>query len=225
MPSNDALNGHNDRRTRGIASRQATTVAPSLGAQVTVESRFDDAATFEFLVASGGTFFGGPDLLLDRVLDQAEAYPFMTPIFGEGVVFDADPGLDSLIDIVPFGISDHPPERTGPGIRGVIPGIGADDAVILWGGGVYNWFDPLTLLRDDNVLAQRAGRQRLGHPDVPQHDRREHQVRKFVDQSELDGQIDDAATHEMLATLRTASAGEAVRDLRLVLAQHVDADD
>ncbi len=52
---------------------QATTVAPSLGAQVTVEARFDDAATFEFLVATGGTFFGGPDLLLDRVLDQAEA--------------------------------------------------------------------------------------------------------------------------------------------------------
>ncbi len=52
---------------------QATTVAPSLGAQVTLESRFDDAATFDFLVASGGTFFGGPDLLLDRVLDQAEA--------------------------------------------------------------------------------------------------------------------------------------------------------
>jgi acyl-CoA synthetase (AMP-forming)/AMP-acid ligase II len=52
---------------------QATTVAPFLGAQVTVESRFDDAATFEFLVATGATFFGGPDLLLDRVLDQAEA--------------------------------------------------------------------------------------------------------------------------------------------------------
>ena len=27
----------------------------------------------------------------DDDLDQAEAYPFMTPIFGEGVVFDADP--------------------------------------------------------------------------------------------------------------------------------------
>ena len=52
---------------------QATTVAPSLGAQVTVESRFDDVATFDFLVETGATFFGGPDLLLDRVLDQAEA--------------------------------------------------------------------------------------------------------------------------------------------------------
>ena len=27
----------------------------------------------------------------EEVLDQAEAYPFMTPVFGEGVVFDAPP--------------------------------------------------------------------------------------------------------------------------------------
>ncbi|MCW2795785.1 cytochrome P450 [Nocardioides sp.] len=32
-------------------------------------------------------FFRAPD----SVLDQAEAYPFMTPIFGKGVVFDASP--------------------------------------------------------------------------------------------------------------------------------------
>ena len=32
-------------------------------------------------------FFRSPD----EVLDQAEAYPFMTPIFGEGVLFDAPP--------------------------------------------------------------------------------------------------------------------------------------
>jgi acyl-CoA synthetase (AMP-forming)/AMP-acid ligase II len=51
---------------------QATTVAPWLGGQVTVESRFDDVGTFDFLVETGATFFGGPDLLLDRVMDQAE---------------------------------------------------------------------------------------------------------------------------------------------------------
>jgi sterol 14-demethylase len=33
------------------------------------------------------TFFRAPD----EVLDQAAAYPFMTPIFGKGVVFDAPP--------------------------------------------------------------------------------------------------------------------------------------
>ena len=28
----------------------------------------------------------------------------------------------------------------------MLPGIGADDKIVLWGGGVYNWFDPLTLI-------------------------------------------------------------------------------
>ena len=51
---------------------QAITVAPALAGQLTIESRFDDAATFEFLMHTGGTFFGGPDLLLDRVLDEAQ---------------------------------------------------------------------------------------------------------------------------------------------------------
>jgi len=32
-------------------------------------------------------FFRAPD----ELLDQAEAYPFMTPVFGEGVIFDASP--------------------------------------------------------------------------------------------------------------------------------------
>jgi glycosyltransferase involved in cell wall biosynthesis len=89
--------------------------------------------------------------------------------------YDADPGLDSLIGVVPFGISDHPPERTAAGIRGVIPGIGPDDAVILWGGGVYNWFDPLTLLRAIDRLRARRPDVRLvflgmKHPnaDIPE---------------------------------------------------------
>ncbi len=37
--------------------------------------------------AANEAFFRAPD----AVLDQAAAYPFMTPIFGEGVVFDASP--------------------------------------------------------------------------------------------------------------------------------------
>ncbi len=73
--------------------------------------------------------------------------------------YDADPGLDALIDVVPFGISDDPPTRTRAAIKGVMPGVGVDDAVILWGGGVYNWFDPLTLIR-------AVDRLRVRRPDV-----------------------------------------------------------
>ncbi|MDQ1431855.1 MAG: hypothetical protein QOF40_2457 [Actinomycetota bacterium] len=52
---------------------QVITVAPLIGATAVLEDKFDTAATFEFLMETGGTFFGGPDLLLDRVLDEAAA--------------------------------------------------------------------------------------------------------------------------------------------------------
>ena len=68
-------------------------------------------------------------------------------------------GLDSLVSVVPFGIQDEAPVQKRHGIRGAVPGIGMDDKIIIWGGGVYNWFDPLTLVRAVGRLAQR-------HPDI-----------------------------------------------------------
>lgn len=71
------------------------------------------------------------------------------------VTYDADETLRSLIDVVPFGLPDEPPRRTRRAVKGVIPGIGEDDEVILWGGGIYNWFDPLSLIRAVALLAER----------------------------------------------------------------------
>jgi glycosyltransferase involved in cell wall biosynthesis len=73
-------------------------------------------------------------------------------------VYDADPTLRSLVAVVPFGLSETPPVATAPGIKGVIEGIAPDDEVILWGGGIYDWFDPLTLLHAvDKLRARRPG--------------------------------------------------------------------
>jgi len=109
--------------------------------------------------------------------------------------YDADPGLDALIDVVPFGIADAPPVRTGPGIRGVIDGIGVDDAVILWGGGVYNWFDPLTLVVAVDQLRARRPDVRLvflgmKHPnaDIPE-------MRMAVDTRRLADELGLTGTH------------------------------
>jgi glycosyltransferase involved in cell wall biosynthesis len=74
-------------------------------------------------------------------------------------VYDADHSLRALIDVVPFGVSDDVPTQTRRGIRGEVDGIGPDDKIILWGGGVYNWFDPLTLIRAVHRLSQ-------SHPEV-----------------------------------------------------------
>jgi glycosyltransferase involved in cell wall biosynthesis len=91
------------------------------------------------------------------------------------VTYDQDKTLRSLIAIVPFGISDDPPVRSAPAMKGVVPGIGLDDRVILWGGGIYNWFDPLTLIRAIDSLRHRFPDLRLyfmglrhPNPDVPQ---------------------------------------------------------
>ena len=91
------------------------------------------------------------------------------------VSYDADTTLRSLIDVAPFGISAEPPVRTKAAIKGVVDGIGVDDKVILWGGGIYNWFDPLTLIRAVDVLRTRRDDVRLfflgmahPHPHVPE---------------------------------------------------------
>jgi len=58
-----------------------------------------------------------------------------------------DVSLRKLVDIVPFGLPVVPPESREPVIKGVWDGIAEDDKVILWGGGLWRWFDPLTAVR------------------------------------------------------------------------------
>ncbi|MGH8982649.1 MAG: glycosyltransferase family 4 protein [Acidimicrobiia bacterium] len=77
------------------------------------------------------------------------------------VTYDAGENLESLITVVPFGVDDEAPVHTRSVLRGVVPGIRPDDRVILWGGGIYNWFDPLTLLRAVDGLTRRLPDVRL----------------------------------------------------------------
>jgi glycosyltransferase involved in cell wall biosynthesis len=73
------------------------------------------------------------------------------------LTYDHDPTLRQLLDVVAFGLPDTPPEHTHSVLKGVRPGIAPTDHVLLWAGGVYNWFDPLTLIRAmEQVSAQRA---------------------------------------------------------------------
>lgn len=75
--------------------------------------------------------------------------------------YDDDPTLSSLVLTVPFGLEPQPPVRRRPALKGVVPGIGPDDDVVLWGGGIYNWFDPLVLLRAIARLRHRRPQVRL----------------------------------------------------------------
>jgi glycosyltransferase involved in cell wall biosynthesis len=69
--------------------------------------------------------------------------------------YRADPTFRSFVDVVPFGVPERPPRHSGAVLKGVWPGIGQDDQVLLWAGGVWRWLDPLTPIRAVERL--RAG--------------------------------------------------------------------
>jgi len=69
-------------------------------------------------------------------------------------VYDQDISLKQMIDIVPFGLPSHPPLKNGEGLRHRF-GIKDTDKVLLWGGGIWNWFDPLTLIRAVKILSTK----------------------------------------------------------------------
>jgi glycosyltransferase involved in cell wall biosynthesis len=88
--------------------------------------------------------------------------------------YEGDPLLTKLVSVVPFGLPSVPPRRQAHALRGVVPGIGHDDKVVLWGGGIYNWLDPISLLRAVRRLSQRVPELRLvfigmrhPNPDIP----------------------------------------------------------
>jgi glycosyltransferase involved in cell wall biosynthesis len=58
----------------------------------------------------------------------------------------ADTTMRSVLDVVAFGMDSKPPKKTGQGLREKF-GLDKDDFVLLWGGGIWDWFDPLSLIR------------------------------------------------------------------------------
>jgi glycosyltransferase involved in cell wall biosynthesis len=62
------------------------------------------------------------------------------------VIYNQDPTLRDFIDVVPFGIPSEPPQKRDAVLKGVHPGISRDDKLLLWNGGLWQWFDPLTLI-------------------------------------------------------------------------------
>ncbi|PZA23202.1 glycosyltransferase family 1 protein [Modestobacter versicolor] len=78
------------------------------------------------------------------------------------VTYDAAADLSGLVAVVPFGTSALPP---APGDRTLLtaafPQVTADDVVAVWGGGIYEWLDPVTLVRAVADAAAQAPRLKL----------------------------------------------------------------
>ena len=120
-------------------------------------------------LARGDFFLCASERQRHFYLGQLAALGRLTP-----EVYENDDDLTGLISVAPFGIDPTPPEHRRDVLKGVRPGIGPDDKVLLWAGGLYNWFDPQSLIRAVALLQQTRPQVRLffqgtahPHPDVP----------------------------------------------------------
>lgn len=127
-------------------------------------------ATLNQQLLRGDYFLCASEKQRDFWLGQLASLGRVNPL-----TYDVDETLESLIAVAPFGLSETAPVHTRAVLKGVVEGIGLNDKVILWGGGIYNWFDPLTLLHAVDKLRHRRPDVRLfflglrhPNPDVPE---------------------------------------------------------
>ena len=71
------------------------------------------------------------------------------------VILKNDKNLEKFIRIVPFGLPVEEPVHTRNVLKGVYPGINKNDKVIMWGGGIWDWFDPITLIKAVNEISKK----------------------------------------------------------------------
>lgn len=90
----------------------------------------------------GDFFFCATERQRDYWLGALTAAGRITP----DLVSASDRDLRSVIDLVPSGIAPRPGPQP-PVLRGVHPAIAQDDIILLWAGGLWDWFEPDLLVR------------------------------------------------------------------------------
>jgi glycosyltransferase involved in cell wall biosynthesis len=77
------------------------------------------------------------------------------------LTYDASPELAGLLSVVPFGTSASPAPAVGRAelVGTAVPGLTDGDLLLIWGGGLYPWFDA-------DVLLDAMARLASSHPQV-----------------------------------------------------------
>jgi hypothetical protein len=109
--------------------------------------------------STGDFFFCGSQRQRDYWLGVLDALGRINPD-----TYTDDPLLYHLTDVVPLGLPSRRPEHTVPVMKGVMPGIGLTDRVVLWGGGLWQWLDPISLVRAVALVAEKHPNVRLVFP-------------------------------------------------------------
>ncbi len=62
-------------------------------------------------------------------------------------MYDRDSMLRRLVGVIPYGVQAGSPEHKERVLKGVVPGIGENDKVLIWNGLLVEWFDAQTVVR------------------------------------------------------------------------------
>lgn len=134
-------------------------------------ARHNEAWTaLNYQLKLGDFFICANEKQKDYWIGMLSAFNRVTP-----KLYDVDKSGDKLVSIVPFGVADKEPVHSKNVLKGVWPGIEPNDKVIIWGGGVWNWFDPLTLIKAIKKISEQRSDIKLffmgvkhPNPSVPQ---------------------------------------------------------
>lgn len=102
----------------------------------------------------GDFFFCASERQRDWMLGVLEVSGRLNPH-----TYAEDHSLRRLVDVVSTGMPSTPPQRRRSVFRETWPGIAQDDLLVLWGGGLWPWLDPLTAIRAVHIA--RAGIPRI----------------------------------------------------------------
>jgi hypothetical protein len=115
-----------------------------------LESNRHYLTALQTLLHAGDFFVCAAEKQRDYWLGMLSALGRLNPY-----TYGHDPTFRQLIDVLPFGLPAQPPVHTQAVLKGVHPGIAPDDKVLLWGGGIWNWFDAPTLIRALPLILRR----------------------------------------------------------------------
>lgn len=140
----------------------------------------DSLVSLEYQLKTGDFFICANEKQKDYWVGMLSALNRITP-----ELYDIDSSGDRLVGLVPFGIQNESPVHSKNVLKGVWPGIGEKDKVIIWGGGVWNWFDPLTLIRAVEKISKQRNDVKLFFMGVKHPNSNIPQMKMLVDAVKL----------------------------------------
>ncbi len=172
--------GHAMEQFPALATTDRVVVADAydpMHLEMLEQGREQPRATWEMLVRSRVVLLNQQlsraDLVLCASERQRSFYLGQLAALGRicPATYQDDPHLRLLIDVAPFGVDAEQPQHSRAAVRGVVPGVDDESRILLWGGGIYSWFDPLALIRAVHSLAKRRPQTKLvflgtRHPGV-----------------------------------------------------------